>query len=907
MTRLPIALAGVALTLSASAGVATAAPSRCASAKLVAVAASASCLLGFEGKQAKSGAPADAAKLQRCRDKLASAFGKAESKPPCLTSGDAPALQTLVDELLAELDGALSVGLPNACQGSKLKAAGKAARCLLRLRAKAARTDTPPDAQKLQKCEDKLSAAFAKLERKPVCGTTGDAPAIAILIAAFAEEADAQLIPGGIGPSLDHWTYHQVTASHERTFGLAFGDVNGDGDADIVSGRTWYANPGGDLTGTWTQSPAFPNGAHAMLIVDVDGDAFADVIAQGNRGSEVYWLEATNAAGTSWSSTPIGTLPQSPHDEGMQGYRVAQLEAGGLPEVALSSGDGLFYFRVPAANPDAGSWPRVRVSESPSDEGFGVADVDGDGDLDVAAGTADGQQVEWYRNPGDGSPDWTAFPLGDVSDFGFPDRFALADLNGDEKPDFVGSEENGVDSGAKTVWWEQPADPTQPGWMRRPIVTQGTTNSMDVADFDDDGDLDVVTGEHRGALAVTVFENDGAGGFTAHAVDEGKESHLGVRPFDLDDDGDLDLVSIAWDAPEEIHLWRNDSGAEVPFGHVVIDGTIEGLLDNKSVGDLDGDGLPDVVIGTDTELVWYQAPDWNRQQIAPGQNFTTDMQVGDVDGDGDLDIVVPEYDAQRIEWYRNPRIGGGGWAPVPIDEGVTAHDVEVADMNGDTKLDVVIRGHFGPTTLYLQQTPSLWTAVPIGAAIDNEGLCLADIDGDDKIDIVQNGYWLEAPDDPSDGGAWQKHGFDASWEASTVAAGATDLNGDGRTDVILAFGESAGAMVWYEAPPDPRVGAGWVAHPIADPVDYVHTFKLADVDGDGALDIVFAEMAQSAGKRVGFFRNLGGGQAFALQVLSTSGSHNVRAADLGADGDVDIVGANWQGAPVELWENLTVP
>jgi hypothetical protein len=173
---------------------------------------------------------------------------------------------------------------------------------------------------------------------------------------------------------------------------------------------------------------------------------------------------------------------------------------------------------------------------------------------------------------------------------------------------------------------------------------------------------------------------------------------------------------------------------------------------------------------------------------------------------------------------------------------------------------------------------------------------------------VQNGYWLEAPDDPSDGGAWQKHGFDASWEASTVAVAATDLNGDGRRDVILAFGESAGPMVWYEAPPDPRVGAGWVAHPIADPVDYVHTFKLADIDDDGVLDIVFAEMAQSAGKRVGFFRNLGGGAAWVLQVLSTGGSHNVRVADIGADGDLDIVGANWQeNSTVELFENLSVP
>jgi hypothetical protein len=313
------------------------------------------------------------------------------------------------------------------------------------------------------------------------------------------------------------------------------------------------------------------------------------------------------------------------------------------------------------------------------------------------------------------------------------------------------------------------------------------------------------------------------------------------------------------------------------------------------------------VIGSETELVWYRAPGWEREQLVPGQNFTTDMQVADVDADGDLDVVSPEYEIQRIAWYRNPRIGGGVWTAVPISDSHRAHDLEVADMNDDGKVDVVIRGHYGPTTLFLQETPSVWTAVPIPAAIDKEGLCLADVDDDGRIDIVQNGYWLEAPDDPSDGNAWDKHSFDASWEADTVGVASTDLNGDGRLDVVLAFGEQPGPLVWYEAPPDPRVGAGWIAHPIADPVDYVHTMKLADVDGDGSLDIVFAEMAQSAGKRVGFFRNHGGGAAWTLQVLSENGSHNVRAADIGADGDIDIVGANWQGAPVELWENLSVP
>ena len=120
MARLPIALAALALSLGAGSAPAAAAPSRCASSKLAAVAANAACLLGLEGKEAKSGTPPDAAKLQRCRDKLAKAFEKAEAKPPCLTSGDSASIQALVDALVTDLDGALSVGVQAACRVERL-------------------------------------------------------------------------------------------------------------------------------------------------------------------------------------------------------------------------------------------------------------------------------------------------------------------------------------------------------------------------------------------------------------------------------------------------------------------------------------------------------------------------------------------------------------------------------------------------------------------------------------------------------------------------------------------------------------------------------------------------------------------------------------------------------------------
>jgi len=357
--------------------------------------------------------------------------------------------------------------------------------------------------------------------------------------------------------SLDRWTYKQITDNNQQTFGLGFGDVDGDGRQDIVSGRYWYHNPGGDMLGDWTQHE-FPNGLHAFMVLNVDGDNLADVMAQKDEsGLAVYWLEATDETATDWTAVKVGTVESASHELGAQGYRTAVLSPGGPPVVAISSGNGIYYFQIPA-DPTAGDWPKVHVSSNPSDEGFAFGDINGDGQLDIAGTTGDSKRVEWYLNPGDGSGEWTAYPVGTFDEALYPDRTEVADLNGDGRLDVIVTEENGEDSDAQSFWWEQPADPTSANWPRYPITTQATTNSLDVADMNGDGSVDVILAEHRGSKKLAIWANDGQGNLTEQVVSEGKESHLGAQTVDLDGDGDLDIVSIAWDEPQFIHLWRND-------------------------------------------------------------------------------------------------------------------------------------------------------------------------------------------------------------------------------------------------------------------------------------------------------------------------------------------------------------
>jgi hypothetical protein len=354
------------------------------------------------------------------------------------------------------------------------------------------------------------------------------------------------------------------------------------------------------------------------------------------------------------------------------------------------------------------------------------------------------------------------------------------------------------------------------------------------------------------------------------------------------------------------------AAAPVPFTRVVVDPFPPNGPDTKTVGDIDGDGFPDIIVASSTGagLWWYRYPAWTKHAIRTAGGWTTDMQAADVDGDGDLDVIAPN--GAGLQWYRNPRPGGDPvttpWAEFLIGaEGANNHDVEVGDLNSDGKLDVVSRTHGGITSAWIQQAPPTAPFARVVVGTDSgEGTSLGDIDGDGDLDIAHNGFWRENPGNVF--APWPRHTIDSSWFGVLVGVLVADIDGDGRNDVVLAPSESEnGRFSWYEAA-DPKAGP-WIEHVIDPSVSYFHTFKAADVDRNGTLDLVTAEMHQSSDPdEVSVYFNLGGGLGWSQQVIGTMGAHNLRIADIDADGDIDVVGVNWlevaaDGAAVTLWRN----
>ena len=352
---------------------------------------------------------------------------------------------------------------------------------------------------------------------------------------------------------LDRWQRHIVDPNKPwRTIFITSADIDRDGRKDIVTGGWWYRNPD-TPNGTW-QRNAFGSPLNNMAAVyDFDSDGDMDILGTRGKGSDADY---TFVWGRNDGSGTFSILTNIMDGDGdfLQGVAAVKLQQAGPPAIALSwhkQGKGIQTLTIPPT-PSDDRWNLDKISSDSQDECLSAGDIDRDGDEDLLLGT------KWLQNNG---ASWEVIPI--VENDQAPDRNRLADINADGRLDAVVGYEATSKKG-KLAWYEQGPNAMY-GWREHVIANIIGPMSVDIADMDQDGDIDVVAGEHNlkkpDSAKLYIFENIDTKGlrWRTHIVATGDEHHDGARVTDIDGDGDMDIVSIGW-SHGRVLLYNNLAG-----------------------------------------------------------------------------------------------------------------------------------------------------------------------------------------------------------------------------------------------------------------------------------------------------------------------------------------------------------
>ena|GEM_PF-2178594 len=322
--------------------------------------------------------------------------------------------------------------------------------------------------------------------------------------------------------------------------------------------------------------------------------------------------------------------------------------------------------------------------------GVFLADMDGDGDMDILSASNADNTIAWYENNGAADPTWTATDIA-TSAAGANSVFA-ADMDGDGDMDIVSSSAND-----NTIAWYENDGNANPTWAAADIATSANSaRSVFVADMDGDGDMDIISASYNDNT-IAWYENNGAANptWTATDIATSAAGALSVYAADMDGDGDMDIVSA--DFGDNTIAWYENNGAADPTWAAADIATSANGAASVFLADMDGDGDMDIVSASsnDNTIAWYENngaadPTWTAADIVTNAGFARDVHAADMDGDGDMDIVSADFGDNTIAWYENNGAADPTWTAADISTSANApHSVFVADMDGDGDMDIV--------------------------------------------------------------------------------------------------------------------------------------------------------------------------------------------------------------------------
>jgi len=290
-----------------------------------------------------------------------------------------------------------------------------------------------------------------------------------------------------------------------------------------------------------------------------------------------------------------------------------------------------------------------------------------------------------------------------------------------------------------------------------PWAMGGQPNEVSIGDFDGDGKPDLALGGNGGGTFVSVYRNTSTPGNISFAARQDFAASSGQgngnRIIDIDGDGKPDLLSVHWSGN---CLWvlRNISTGpgNISFASGVSFATTS-QPHKIDVGDLDGDGKPDVVITafTSNTLSIFRNTSTagtisfaSRQDYSPG-TVPYFVHIGDLDGDGKSDIAVVNRDIATLAVYRNTSTAGSITLATRQDFAtpagtMTHYGLAFGDLDGDGKPDMAVGNYTLNITSIFRNTStvgtiSFATRVDISSGVSYD-VGIDDFDGDGRPDIA---------------------------------------------------------------------------------------------------------------------------------------------------------------------------
>jgi hypothetical protein len=300
-----------------------------------------------------------------------------------------------------------------------------------------------------------------------------------------------------------------------RSCDMELADIDGDGDLDIV-GRIGIPNNDKDGINCWFENPR-PKGSAAknpwkrhnigkteyvkdIEVRDFNKDGKLDFVVRMHTRVCLYLQKNPD----SWAPITINI-----HDH--EGMEVADIDRDGDPDIVLNG----FWLETPS-NPEKDKWLEHNIDE------------------------------KWW-NQKTGS--WTDNNC----------KVTVAEMNKDGRPDVLLS--HSEKAGFPVSWYEAPADPKNGTWKEHIIGHVDKCHNLKAADFDNDGDIDVLAGEmpniaKEAPHPVLIFINQGNSLSWQQQV-LANDGNYSAQIGDIDNDGDIDIIGLRNHNSEPIEMWRN--------------------------------------------------------------------------------------------------------------------------------------------------------------------------------------------------------------------------------------------------------------------------------------------------------------------------------------------------------------